>query len=278
MKKKVFAVLVICIAVCFLGCAKENTPTPVSGQKTTTETHGVYEPADNPGYWTLERQRDIYEKLFSEMNLDEAWYFRHFVESLAQYHHDDPVYEYNPFFLCCEKYPEILPLMFEAEPELFLCGNCDTGDWSESPIIYVIKNNLLEWVKFFFENNIPFSDVSDNVLYGSLNRGGPRFRFGGNLLLYAEDSEIRDYLISQGIPSESKPKAWYEYYLTIDSTDVYAEPGLGNPVLTSITRETSFTVESILTYRIDGTQWMKIVAGNTEGWIQTTGVGYDSGI
>lgn len=152
------------------------------------------------------------------------------------------------------------------------------GDYSESPFLYVIKNKSLEDVKFYFDNEIPVLESKDELLYGSRNAGGPRFGIGGNILLYAENEEIRNYLISKGIPTEIKAVDYFYYYLKDDSVNIYENPGLNNSIVATITKEDSFTPISVLTYRIDNQKWMKIKFNEKEGWIPESSFDYDTGI
>ena len=152
------------------------------------------------------------------------------------------------------------------------------GDYSESPFLYVIKNKSLEDVKFYFDNEIPVLESKDELLYGSRNAGGPRFGIGGNILLYAENEEIRNYLISKGIPTEIKAVDYFYYYLKDDSVNIYENPGLNNSIVATITKEDSFTPISVLTYRIDNQRWMKINFNEKEGWIPESSFDYDTGI
>lgn len=232
----------------------------------------------SPDHWTNDLQKQMYDQLFEAQELDKALEFRNFIESLAQYHHNEPVYEYNPVFLCYEKYPEILPLILEVKPELFTRGNMNFGSWSKAPIVYVLENLGLEEVKFYFENNIPFLDVREDLLFGTLNRGGPRFGIGGNILTYAKDPEVIEYMISQGIPAEVEASEWFSYSLRTDTLDVHSTPGNDTEVIGMLTKGTPIKAISVLTYRVDGSKWMKISFNDTEGWIPDSGFNYDSGI
>lgn len=233
--------------------------------------------AAEPAWWTIDRQKESYEYLFNTGLLDEALEFRNFIESLAQYHHNEPVYEYNPVLLCYEEYPEIIPLIFQEKPDLFTRGNITSGSYSSAPIVYVLQNLGLEEVKFYFENNIPFLDVSEDMLFGTMNRGGPRFGIGGNILTYAKDPEVIEYLISKGIPTEVKAYDFF-YYLKGDTLDVHSAPGKDTDIVGTLTNETMFKALSVLSYKVDGSQWMKISFDDMEGWIPQSGFNYDTGI
>lgn len=285
--------LLIIVCVLFVSCTPKKTPEPAVVDEPAVvvaetvaaveETASALEKemqayAQAPMHWTLELQKKNYDQLFAAGSLVKALEFREFVESLAQYHHDEPVYEYNPVILCYEKYPEYIPLVYEVKPELFLSGSLKEGMYQESPFLYVVKNGTLEDVKFYFENSIPCLDAGADRLYGSTNRGGPRFGPGGNILLYAEKPEIRDYLISQGVPESVEPVSYFYYYLTKDEVEMHSGPGFdGDPVMT-LAKTTSFTPMAILTYKVDGTQWLKILADGTEGWVPMNCIGYDTGI
>lgn len=231
-----------------------------------------------PNHWTIKLQEETYDRLFEEQDYDRALEFRNFIESLAQYHHNEPVYEYNPVFLCYEKYPEVIPLILDVKPDLFTRGSIDMGTWSKAPIVYVLQNLGLEEVKFYFENEIPFLDVRDELLYGTMNRGGPRFGIGGNILTYAKDPEVIEYMISQGVPAEVKASRSYSYYLKLDEVEVHGAPGNDTDVVGTIAKGAKFSALSVLTYKIDDTQWMKISFDDKEGWIPSSSFGYDSGI
>lgn len=233
---------------------------------------------DDPEYWTNEKQKEIYEILFEKEDLTEVLKFRDFIESLAKYHHDDPVYEYNPVFLCYEKYPENLTFLLENRKNLFLHGNLEYGNYSESPFLYVVKNQSLDDVKFYFDKAIPVLESKEDWLYGSRNAGGPRFGIGGNILLYAGSEEIRDYLISKGVPAEIDAVSYFEYHLLDDSTDIYEIPGFDNPVIATISKTDSFTALKVLTYKIDNEKWLRIKFNDIEGWIPSSSFYYDTGI
>ncbi len=303
MKKVLF--LLICICILFISCTgKEKTKTVQTEKKiaeTPVETNTVEETpvitntveeisenavsasdynhhTDDPNYWTNERQKEVYDALFQEQNFTEILNFRTFIESLAQYHHGEPLYEYNPVFLCYEKYPESLQFFVENKKELFLCGNMTWGDYSESPFLYVVKNKTLQDVEFYFDNEIPVLESKEELLYGSRNAGGPRFGIGGNILLYAANEEIRDFLISEGVPSELDAVKYFVYYLREDTADIYENPGFNSTVLATISKDEKFTALKVLTYKIDNQKWMKINFNDTEGWIPESSFNYDTGI
>ena len=232
----------------------------------------------SPEHWTLNRQKTAYDAYFAKQELDMALDFRLFIESLAQYHHNEPVYEYNPVFLCYEKYPEILPLIHEVKPELFLRGNIDFGSYSKSPIVYVLENYGLDEVKFYFENNIPFLDVREDLLYGTLNRGGPRFGLGGNILSYAKAPDVIAYMIFQGVPCEVNASSSFVYYLNEDSVYVFSEPGFYADIVGTLYADTAFKVLSVLTCKVDDFQWVKLSFDDCEGWIPSVFLDYDTGI
>ena len=302
-------VVVICICFVFISCTKKEQTkieqnsevekdetiifnNDISTLKIQTNTENQNEEitevitssadynhhTDDPNYWTNEKQKEVYNVLFQKQDLTEVLNFHTFIESLAKYHHNEPLYEYNPIFLCYEQYPENLQFFLENKKELFLFGNMNWGDYSESPFLYVIKNKSLEDVKFYFDNEIPVLESKDELLYGSRNAGGPRFGIGGNILLYAENEEIRNYLISKGIPTEIKAVDYFYYYLKDDSVNIYENPGLNNSIVATITKEDSFTPISVLTYRIDNQKWMKIKFNEKEGWIPESSFDYDTGI
>ena len=275
MKKSL--VLVICICFVFISCTgNEQTKTEQNSEDIAFSADYNHH-TDDPNYWTNEIQKEVYDSLFQKQDLNEVLKFRTFIESLAKYHHNEPLYEYNPIFLCYEKYPENLQFFVENKKELFLSGNMNWGDYSESPFLYVVKHKSLEDVKFYFDNEIPVLECKDELLYGTRNAGGPRFGIGGNILLYAENEEIRNYLISKGIPTEITAVDFF-YYLKDESADIYEHPGLNNSVVTVITKEDSFTPISVLTYRIDNQKWMKIKVNEIEGWIPENSFDYDTGI
>lgn len=251
---------------------------PAEEEMTMEDLYAQMADDDDPMSWTINRQKKVYDMCFQRGNLYDALVFRCFIESLAQYHHNEPVYEYNPVFLCYEKYPDIIPLIFQEKPELFTRGNIDFGSYSKAPVVYAIQNLGVEDVAFYYENNIPFLDVSEDHLYGTLNRGGPRFGIGGNLLTYASDPEIIEYLISQGIPPEVEAEGSYFYYLTQDEVEVHAEPGNDTEIVGTLTEETRFKALSVLTYDVDGHQWMKVSFDGIEGWIPRSSFQYDTGI
>lgn len=296
--KKVF--VLICISVLFIGCAKKSQSQTVSVTESQTpaevkiEENIIFEePADNsenedvsmdyhhhtddPKYWTNEKQKEVYEQLFKN-NLEESLNFRTFVESLAQYHHNEPYYEYNPVFLCLDNYPENLQFFLENRPDLFLRGSLSYGDYSETPFVYAVKNGAFDSVKFYFEHNIPILELPENILYGDRAAGGPRFGIGGNVLSYTNEGEIRDFLISKGVPEEIPAEPYFYYYLKNENANVYLEPGLNNTIVKNITKEDSFNAVSVLAYRVDNLKWMKITGNDFEGWIPDTSFDYDSGI
>ncbi|MCQ2583736.1 MAG: SH3 domain-containing protein [Treponema sp.] len=233
---------------------------------------------EEPKYWTIERQKEIYETLFKDKDLEEAKCFRNFILSLAKYHHDDPVYEYNPIFLCYEKYPEYLQSFLEINKDLFHIGNVYEGDYSESPFVYAVKNKSLEDVKFYFDNNLSPLEGNEDLIYGTMNAGGPRFGIGGNILYYAGTEEIRDYLISQGVPSEIDPASYLEFFLLEDDVNIYDNPGVNNQVLATISRNDSFKGIKVLAYKVDNARWLKIKFNEIEGWISSSSFAYDTGI
>lgn len=233
---------------------------------------------EDPNYWTNEKQKEIYETLFEKQELEEVIEFRNFIESLAKYHHDDPIYEYNPIFLCYEKYPDNLGFFLEKKKELFLSGTINWGDYSESPFLYVVKNKTIDDIKFYFDNELPVLESKDELLYGSRNAGGPRFGIGGNILLYTDNEEIRNYLISKGVPSEIDAVSYFAYYLKKDNVEIYELPGFKNQVIATISKNDNFTALKVLTYKIDDEQWMKIAFNEIEGWIPQSSFDYDTGI
>lgn len=250
---------------------------PVQEEPEVLEPEIIYEHEKEPNYWTLDRQKEKYDEYLEAGNLDEALRFRDFVESLAQYHHNEPVYDYNPVFLCYEKYLDVIPLILEVKPDLFLRGNIEMGDYSQSPFLFAVKNGSLEDVQFFFENDIPVLDVNSDLLYGSRNVGGPRFAFGGNVLLYANSEEIRDYLISKGVPAEAAPNSG-DYQFKKDCGFVYEEPGYDSPIIARLPDDAHITALSVLAYKVDDTQWMKFAYEGGEGWVPTLFVMYFSGM
>ena len=233
---------------------------------------------EDPNYWTNEKQKEIYETLFEKQELAEAINFRNFIESLAKYHHDDPIYEYNPIFLCYEKYPENLGFFLEKKKELFLSGNINWGDYSESPFLYVVKNKNIDDVKFYFDNELPVLESKDELLYGTRNAGGPRFGIGGNILLYTDNEEIRNYLISKGVPSEIAAVSYFDYYLKKETVELYELPGFENQIISTISKSDNFKALKVLTYKIDNEKWMKIEFNGMEGWIPQSSFDYDTGI
>lgn len=300
MNKNNKLIWVIGLCFVFIGCSKnktikfENVGQPTmrielqnnsdlqdsNNQKDKIEKDfsNIYGISNDPNYWTNEKQKEIYEMLFEKQDLSEVLKFRKFIESLAKYHHDKPLYEYNPIFLCYEKYPENLQFFVENKKELFLFGNINWGDYSESPFLYVVKNNSIKNVKFYFDNEIPVLESEDDVLYGSRNAGGPRFGIGGNILLYTDNEEIRNYLISKGVPSEIDADTDFVYSLTKDAVSIYKNPGFNNPILATITKKENFTAIKVLAYKVDNEQWMKINFDKIEGWIPQSSFDYDTGI
>jgi len=235
-----------------------------------------FENSDDPYYWTNEIQKERYDSLFREKNLKEVLNFRNFIESLAAYHHKEPVYEYNPLLLCFEKYKDLLPFFLKNRPDLFITRNASSGDYSEAPIVYVLKNCSLNELKFFFDNKINWEQPEEK-LFGTRNAGGPRFGLGGNILLYAKNKETLDYLISQGVKTEDKAPNFF-YYFRHSVVSVYEAPGLSSNKIDEIPDSVEFTPVSVLMYCPDNYEWMKIEYDGRQGWISTYDFDYNTGI
>ena len=128
-------VVVICICFVFISCTKKEQTkieqnsevekdetiifnNDISTLKIQTNTENQNEEitevitssadynhhTDDPNYWTNEKQKEVYNVLFQKQDLTEVLNFHTFIESLAKYHHNEPLYEYNPIFLCYEQY------------------------------------------------------------------------------------------------------------------------------------------------------------------------------
>lgn len=235
----------------------------------------------DPNFWNNDIQKNIYEKLLEKRYFDEMLKFREFIESLAEYHHWDPVYEYNPVFLCFEKDDtEALNFLLENNKDLFTKGSLTYGMYSISPLVYVLREKSLEDVKLFFENNIEWNQ-KEELLYGTRDSGGPRFGMGGNILQFAKDDETVEYLIQQGVETEIDAPQYFSYTLKKDSVSIYTKDDKDFILTDEISNETNFMPTKVLAYAINNQRWVKIQYGENlekEGWILRSDIDYDTGI
>lgn len=225
-----------------------------------------------PYYWTLDLQEAKYHFLFSEKDIEGVLRFRNFVESLAQYHHGEPVYEFNPVILAIYSYPGFLEELFAKRPDLFTHGHYTMGDYGISPIVYTLRNCYLSKLKFFFEHDIPDLDKQP---YGSRQA----YWLGGNLITDARAQDMEEYLIGKGYEAEKSAIDYY-YYLTKDGVNVFDAPGYENQVIDRLSKDTKIEATAVTMYKRNGVQWIKIkYSSGQEGWItQDLGLGFDSGI
>lgn len=145
----------------------------------------------DPYHWTLELQKDEYSKLFKRNDLGQILDFRSFIESLKEYYLDDAVTEFNPVILAFDEYPDFVEELYKQRPDLFLYGHLISGEYQVAPIVHLVKTNNLYGVKYFFDNQIPYDSIKEEILFGWL--------YKRSLLDFATSNEMVEYLNSKGL-------------------------------------------------------------------------------
>lgn len=226
----------------------------------------------NPNEWTYELQKATYLYFFTKKDFNQIGRFYNFIKTQGSTKLDGDMEFANPIIIALTdyRYNKYLKELYEVIPEAFSLSANNGNTLSEAPIIFAIRTNILDNVKFFFENNIPIKMTED--LFGSFDRGGSRFKFGFNLLTAIDNpngQHIHNYLVSRGYEEESKPFK-SDYYLYCPES-VYSAPGFKSKYTDKIDTRTKLKVEKYTNYKKDGSQWVKIVYDkNKTGWIPDT--------
>jgi hypothetical protein len=214
-----------------------------------------YDEIIDPIFWNNSFQEGMYRILFNKKDIDGIIKFREFIESLAKYHHDDPVFEYNPVLLAIDNYSDLLPALYIKRADLFLHGHIHQGDYSLSPIIYTLRNGKYSVLQFFFDNNINWEKSIE--LYGSGNRGGTEYPLGGNLLTDARNENCMDYLINKGFETE-RDLTGKEITIRAEATNVFSEPDFNSTVVCQLERGINIPTIKITMYKNYSYQWIQI--------------------
>jgi len=226
-----------------------------------------YKNIKSPEVWTFEEQIKKYDDFFTNKKDSEILEFYDYIKSIQKYHHYEPVYIYNPIFLCFDKYPEYLDYFLKNRIELFTHGNIEYSNYLKSPFIYVLQNKSLQELKYFYDNKISNLFTKEEFLYGSLERGGSRFGIGGNFLLYTDDMDKIKYLISKGVPKTANAPSDFDYLITEDNVKVYDNPGFDKNVIHILNKNEIINGIKITTFKINNFQWLYISHEDIKGWI-----------
>lgn len=226
----------------------------------------------NPREWTFEIQKVAYLYFLDKKDFNKIGEFYNFIQELGYKKTYGDIEFANPVIIALTdfRYNKYLEELYKVVPEAFSLSYYDGNVRSVAPIIFAIRTNILENVRFFFDHNISIKMTDE--LFGSFDMGGSRFRFGFNLLTAIDSSNgqhIHDYLVSKGYEEESKPFR-NDYYL-YSPESVHFSPGFKSKYLDKITAGTKVTVVKYTNYKVDGYQWVKIVYDkNKTGWIPDT--------
>jgi hypothetical protein len=299
MKKTLF-VLSFIVTVSLAGCSPKNVPIPPTeeARQTATEdetqfapakTYSLtelydlskvkdmkYEEAVDPVFWNLSMQEGMYRLFFQRNDLAGAARFRAFIENLAEFHHGDPVYDYNPVILALDEFPNALPELYKNRADLFLRGHITGGGYTVSPIVHAVRTKNLEGVRFFMENNVPWQDSQE--MYGTRDRGGTEYPLGGSLLTDSGSRTISDYLVSKGFEREAKLDA--PIYIAVSEINVFSQPDFNSPIVCSLANAAAIKPITITLYKNDGYQWVCFETETGEiGWAPfLKSIDYDSGL
>lgn len=226
----------------------------------------------NPDDWTYELQTSAYLYYFEKKDFNKIGEFYNFIERLKSQKVGGDMEFSNPVIIALNNfdYNNYLDELYSVIPTAFTQQNVH-GIYSEAPIVFAIRTNILSNVKFFFDNEIPIS-MEDADLFGSFDRGGSRFKFGYNLLTAIDNpngDHIKEYLVSKGHEEEGVPFR-SDYYL-FNPESVFYSPGFNSKVIDRVKAGTKVNVVKHTYYLKNGYQWAKIIYDkNKEGWIKDT--------